>query len=72
MLDANPGKILAIVSRMSFNINNVNNILKYVTKNRAITDVFERGFTIKYMIIITVLKIGIVKKNNILSSDWYK
>ncbi|MDC0535211.1 penicillin-binding protein 2 [Francisellaceae bacterium] len=47
VLDAETGEILAMVNQPSYNPNNLKNALPETRRNRAVTDVFEPGSTIK-------------------------
>lgn len=68
LVDVNTGEILAIANSPSYNPNNVNNTMIGVMRNRAITDVFEPGSTVKPMVIMTALKLGIIKKDSVINT----
>lgn len=58
VLDAKSGEILAIVNAPSFNPNNRPKKVSAVLKNRAITDLFEPGSTIKPFAVALALESG--------------
>lgn len=69
LIDINTGEILVMVNSPSYDPNNIstsNN--KSMMRNRAITDVFEPGSTIKPIVIMAALKHNIIKKNTVLNT----
>ena len=58
ILDARSGEILALVNEPGFNPNNRNKLRSQVFRNRAVTDVFEPGSTLKPFTIATALESG--------------
>ena len=58
ILDVKTGEILAMVNQPSFNPNNRNGLKGEYYRNRAVTDVFEPGSTIKPFTIATALESG--------------
>lgn len=58
VLDAGSGEILALVNQPSFNPNNREELRGEQYRNRAITDVFEPGSTIKPLTIAAALESG--------------
>ena len=60
VLDANTGDVLADVNQPSFNPNTRNNLKGSLYRNRAITDVFEPGSTVKPFVIAAALDGGYV------------
>ena len=58
VLDARSGEILALVNEPGFNPNNRNKLRSQVFRNRAVTDVFEPGSTLKPFTIATALESG--------------
>ncbi len=69
VLDAKTSEILAMVSVPSGNPNNPDEKITKLVKNRAITDVFEPGSTLKPIAIATALDIGAVRSNTIIDSN---
>ncbi len=58
VLDVKSGEVLAMVNQPSFNPNNRQNLHSSDMRNRAITDVFEPGSTMKPFIVATALASG--------------
>ncbi|HKK15175.1 MAG TPA: penicillin-binding transpeptidase domain-containing protein [Gammaproteobacteria bacterium] len=59
MLDAGTGEVMAMVSQPSYNPNNRNDMKIELFRNRAVTDVFEPGSTIKPFTITAALQSGL-------------
>lgn len=57
VLDAKTGEVLAMVNLPTYNPNNPSNI-RGKTRNRAITDIFEPGSTMKPIAIATAMQFG--------------
>ncbi|WP_315982798.1 penicillin-binding transpeptidase domain-containing protein [Aliamphritea spongicola] len=58
MLDANTGEVLAMVNQPSFNPNDRSNLIPAMLRNRAITDIFEPGSTMKPLTVAAALMSG--------------
>ncbi len=58
VMDVRSGEILAMVNEPGFNPNNRSNLRSQVFRNRAVTDVFEPGSTLKAFTIATALESG--------------
>ncbi len=58
MLDAESGEVLAMVNQPSYNPNDRGSIKGGQTRNRAVTDVFEPGSTVKPFTIAAALESG--------------
>ncbi|MDF1587736.1 MAG: penicillin-binding transpeptidase domain-containing protein [Gammaproteobacteria bacterium] len=58
ILDVNTGEILAMVNQPSFNPNNRHGLKSSDFRNRAVTDLFEPGSTVKPFTVATGLKSG--------------
>lgn len=73
LIDINTGEIKAIVNSPAYNPNNFNKkIIQYANiRNHAMTDALEPGSTIKPMVIMTALKLGIVNQNSIINTTPY-
>lgn len=72
LVDINTGEILAMVNSPAYNPNNFSNTPKDIMRNRAITDIFEPGSTVKPMVIMTALQRGVVKENSVLNTLPYR
>lgn len=57
-IDVESGEILALVNKPSFNPNNRNNINAHNLRNRAVTDLFEPGSTVKPFTVLSALRSG--------------
>lgn len=58
MLDSHTGEVLAMVNQPSFNPNNRNGAQASQRRNRAVTDLFEPGSTVKPMTVVAALDSG--------------
>lgn len=58
MLDATTGEVLAMVNQPSYNPNNRSDLSSSRLRNRAVTDVFEPGSTMKPFTIVAALESG--------------
>jgi len=58
VLDVRSGEVLAMVNQPSFNPNNRKQLQRSSMRNRAVTDVFEPGSTMKPFIVATALESG--------------
>ena len=58
VLDVSSGEVLAMVNQPSFNVNDRKQLKPQVTRNRAVTDVFEPGSTMKPITIAAALESG--------------
>lgn len=61
VLDVTTGEVLAMVNQPSFNPNSRKGLRGELYRNRAVTDVFEPGSTIKPFTIAAALESGLVK-----------
>ncbi len=58
VVDVHSGEVLAMVNSPSFNPNNRGNTPAYLFRNRAITDTFEPGSTMKPLAVLSALEFG--------------
>ncbi|MGD8802641.1 MAG: penicillin-binding protein 2 [Gammaproteobacteria bacterium] len=58
VLDADTGEVLAMVNQPSFNVNDRSQLRPGTTRNRAVTDVFEPGSTMKPLTVAAALESG--------------
>lgn len=68
MLDIETGEILAMVNSPSFNPNNRSKYDSYKLKNRAITDSYEPGSTVKPLVVASGLDNGVVAPDTIIDT----
>jgi cell division protein FtsI (penicillin-binding protein 3) len=64
MLDANTGEVMAMVNQPSYNPNNRSGLKSDHFRNRAITDVFEPGSTLKPFTIAAALQSGLYDRTS--------
>ncbi|NTS76593.1 peptidoglycan glycosyltransferase FtsI [Catenovulum sp. SM1970] len=58
MIDVTSGEILALVNSPSFNPNNRSTLTSRNSRNRAVTDNFEPGSSIKPLVVLSALEFG--------------
>ncbi len=68
VLDAKTGEILAMVNQPSFNPNNIKIGEQEHFRNRAVTDIFEPGSTIKALTVAAGLNSGQFKANTVIDT----
>lgn len=68
-LDAKTGEVLAMVSAPDFNPNDRSNLKSAHFRNRAITDSFEPGSTVKPFTVAMALEEGVVEPNTIVDAE---
>lgn len=68
LLDAQNGEVLAMVNQPSFNPNSRVKLTGNVSRNRAITDVFEPGSTIKPFAVACAMELGQVRADTIIDT----
>ncbi len=69
LLDAKNGEVLAMVNQPSFNPNSRGKISGNVSRNRAMTDVFEPGSTIKPFVVACAMELGTVKQTTVFDTS---
>ena len=69
ILDTQTGEVLAMANQPSYNPNNRKKLSSYRLRNRAVTDVFEPGSTIKPFTIAAALESGRYKANSIVNTS---
>ncbi|MBT8448406.1 MAG: peptidoglycan glycosyltransferase FtsI [Gammaproteobacteria bacterium] len=69
VLDIDTGEVLAMVNQPSYNPNNPNERIANATRNRAITDVFEPGSTVKPLTAVSALSSNKYKANSIIDTS---
>ncbi|MFN3713929.1 MAG: peptidoglycan D,D-transpeptidase FtsI family protein [Alcanivoracaceae bacterium] len=68
VLDARTGEILAMVNQPGYNPNSRVGLTPAAMRNRAVTDVFEPGSTLKTMTIAAALEAGMVTSRTIIDT----
>jgi len=68
VLDAHTGEVLALANYPSYNQNNREHLSGEQLRNRAITDTFEPGSTMKPITIGTALELGRVKHDTVIDT----
>ncbi len=71
LIDVHTGEVLAMASYPSFNPNNREGAQLDDFRNRAISDTFEPGSTVKPMVVMTALKSGIVRPDSVIDTHPY-
>ena len=72
LVDVSTGEVLAMANSPAYNPNNLSNTPKEMMRNRAITDIFEPGSTVKPMVVMTALQRNVVKENSVLNTVPYR
>ena len=69
ILDAHTGEILALANWPTYNPNARNKVARDAMRNRALTDTFEPGSTIKPFTIAAALEAGIVRPDTVIHTE---
>lgn len=69
MIDVKTGEVLAIVNSPSFNPNNRSQYQSFRARNRAVTDTYEPGSTIKPLIVVSALENGVIHADSIVDTS---
>lgn len=69
VVDIHTGEILAMTNSPSYNPNNRRNTAIHRFRNRAITDIYEPGSTMKPLTALTALEFGSAKANTIIDTS---
>lgn len=69
ILDTKTGEVLAMANQPSYNPNNRKKLNSYRLRNRAVTDVFEPGSTIKPFTVAAALESGRFKSNSVVNTS---
>jgi cell division protein FtsI (penicillin-binding protein 3) len=69
MLDSQTGEVLAMASQPSFNPNNRRELKPATMRNRAMTDMFEPGSTVKPLTVVTALESGRYKPDTMINTN---
>ncbi|HBO38394.1 MAG TPA: peptidoglycan synthase [Pasteurellaceae bacterium] len=68
LVDVRTGEILAMANAPSYNPNSRNGIAEDLMRNRAVTDTFEPGSTVKPFVVLTALQQGAVRRDEIINT----
>ena len=69
LLDARTGEVLAMVNQPGFNPNGSRSSKNGRLRNRAITDVFEPGSTMKPFAVAAGLELGVINANTVIDTN---
>jgi cell division protein FtsI (penicillin-binding protein 3) len=69
VLDANTGEVLALANYPSYNPNRRLNLSGEQLRNRAITDTFEPGSTMKPITAAAAMELGLVRHNTVIDTS---
>lgn len=69
VVDVKTGEILAMVNGPSYNPNNRKGTATHRFRNRAITDIFEPGSTMKPLTVLTALEFGTAKPDTVINTS---
>ena len=68
LVDVRTGEVLAMANAPSYNPNNRLGVKSELMRNRAITDTFEPGSTVKPFVVLTALQRGAVRRDEIINT----
>ena len=69
VLDARSGEVLALANYPGYNPNSRNNVSSKSMRNRAVTDLFEPGSTMKPFAVATAIETGKVRPNTLINTE---
>ena len=69
VLDARSGEVLALANYPGYNPNNRGNISSKAMRNRAITDLFEPGSTMKPFTVATAIETGKINPRTVINTE---
>ncbi|MCC5879810.1 MAG: peptidoglycan glycosyltransferase FtsI [Idiomarina sp.] len=74
VLDVHTGEVLAMANSPSYNPNNRHSMQPHQMRNRAITDTFEPGSTVKPLVILEALRQGIIETDSTINTSpgWFR
>ena len=72
LVDVRTGEVLAMANAPSYNPNNRAGVKAELMRNRAITDVFEPGSTVKPFVVLTALQRGATYRSEIINTEPFK
>ncbi|MFZ7223182.1 peptidoglycan glycosyltransferase FtsI [Avibacterium avium] len=68
LVDIRTGEVLAMVNAPSYNPNNRTGVKADLIRNRAVTDIFEPGSTVKPFVVLTALQRGVVGRHQVINT----
>ena len=68
LVDVRTGEVLAMANAPSYTPNNRVGVKSELMRNRAITDTFEPGSTVKPFVVLTALQRGVVRRDEIINT----
>ncbi|MGV6988591.1 peptidoglycan glycosyltransferase FtsI [Testudinibacter sp. P80/BLE/0925] len=68
LVDIRTGEVLAMANAPSYNPNNRIGVKAELMRNRAITDTFEPGSTVKPFVVLTALQQGVVRRDEVIDT----
>ena len=68
LVDVRTGEVLAMATAPSYNPNNRVGVKSELMRNRAITDTFEPGSTVKPLVVLTALQRGVVRRDEVINT----
>lgn len=68
LVDVRTGEVLAMVNAPSYNPNKRAGVPEELMRNRAVTDTFEPGSTVKPFVVLTALQRGAVRRNEVINT----
>ena len=72
VVEVRTGEVLAMANAPSYNPNNRAGVKAELMRNRAITDVFEPGSTVKPFVVLTALQRGATYRSEIINTEPFK
>jgi len=69
ILDSVTGEVMALANYPAFNPNNRSNLTPSLLRNRAVTDVFEPGSTMKPFLVAAALEAGVVRADTRIDTE---
>ncbi len=69
LMDAHTGEVLAVSNQPSFNPNSRGKVLPELSRNRAFTDLFEPGSTMKPMAVACALELGLTHPHTMINTN---
>lgn len=69
VVDVHTGEILALANTPSYNPNNRDTVKSFRVRNRAVTDSFEPGSSLKPLAVLAALEFGSVEKDSLIDTS---